>query len=182
MIDSSDRDLILRARCGETAAFGELVQRTQSAVFNVCYRLMGERRDAEDMSQEVFIRAYARLDMFDIERPFLPWIRRVAANVCLNRLSAQPPELPQLDEERDKAPAAEQPAWQLEQRQESERVRTALLSLTPRYRLVIELRHYQELSYEEIAQTLDLPLSAVKSDLFRARKLLAEKLKDEPSL
>lgn len=180
MIESSDRDLILRARRGEIAALGELVLHTQSAVFNVCYRLMGERRDAEDMTQEVFLRAFARLDKFDIERPFLPWIRQVAANVCLNRLSAQPPDYSQLDEERDKAPVAEQPSAQIEQLQQSARLRAALLSIAPRYRLVIELRHYQDLSYEEIAQTLQLPLSAVKSDLFRARKLLAEKLKNEP--
>ena len=92
MNDPSDRDLILRARRGETEAFGELVRRTQTAVFNVCYRLTGERREAEDMAQETFIRAYERLGTFDLERPFLPWVRRVAANLCLNHLSAQTPE------------------------------------------------------------------------------------------
>lgn len=79
-----DRDLILRARRGETEAFGELVRLTQAAVFNVCYRLLGERREAEDLTQETFLRAWERLHTFDVERPFLPWIRRVAANLCLN--------------------------------------------------------------------------------------------------
>lgn len=182
MSDSSDRDLILRARRGETEAFGELVTRTQAAVFNVCYRLLGERREAEDLAQEAYLRAYERLETFDLERPFLPWMRRVAANLCLNHLSARVPDSPELDEERDKADPGEGPPTRLEQRQQSERLRAALGSLPPRYRVVLELRHFQELSYDEIAQALNRPLSDVKSDLFRARKLLAEKIKDDPSL
>jgi len=176
-----DRDLILRARRGETEAFGELVRRTQTAVFNVCYRLLGERREAEDLAQETYLRAWERLHTFDVERPFLPWIRRVAANLCLNHLSARAPDSPELDEERDEAHPESGPPLLVEQRQQSDQIRAALLELPPRYRIAIELRHFQELSYDEIAQTLNRPLSDVKSDLFRARKLLAEKLKHDPS-
>ena len=168
----SDRDLILRTRRGETEAFGELVRRTQTAVFNVCYRLLGERREAEDLTQETFLRAWERLHTFDAERPFLPWIRRVAANLCLNHLSACAPASPELDEERDRANPESGPPQLVEQRQQAEQIRAALMALPPRYRVVIELRHFQELSYEEIAQTLNRPLSDVKSDLFRARKML----------
>jgi RNA polymerase sigma-70 factor, ECF subfamily len=177
-----DRDLILRARRGETEAFGELVRRTQTAVFNVCFRLLSEQREAEDLTQETFIRAWKRLHMFDVERPFLPWIRRVAANLCLNHLSARAPDSPELDEERDEVDTPSRPPQIVEQRQQFEQLRCALTDLPPRYRIVLELRHFQELSYDEIAQTLDRPLSDVKSDLFRARKLLAEKLKNEASL
>lgn len=171
-----DRDLILRARRGETEAFGELVRRTQAAVFNVCYRLLGERREAEDLTQETFLRAWERLHTFDAERPFLPWIRRVAANLCLNHLSARATDSLELDEERDEADSPSRPPQLVEQRQQSEQIRAALFSLPPRYRLAIELRHFQELSYDEIAQTLNRPLSDVKSDLFRARKLLKSAL------
>jgi RNA polymerase sigma-70 factor (ECF subfamily) len=182
MDESPDRDLILRARRGETEAFGELVGRTQSAVFNVCYRLMGERREAEDLAQETFLRAYTRLASFDLERPFLPWIRRVAANLCLNRLSEHPPTLVELSEDLERADAGQEPDARIEQRERSGQIRAALLALPPRYRVAIELRHFQELSYEEMAQTLNLPMSDIKSDLFRARKLLAAKLKDETSV
>jgi RNA polymerase sigma-70 factor (ECF subfamily) len=175
----SDRDLIFRARRGETEAFGELVRRTQTAVFNVCYRMLNERREAEDLTQETFIRAWERLHTFDDERLFLPWIRRVAANLCLNHLSGQAPEISALDDERDKTNYSDNPPQHAEQRQQAEKIRTALISLPPRYRIIIELRHYQDLSYDEIAQTLQRPLSDVKSDLFRARKQLAEKLNDE---
>jgi len=173
---SPDRDLVLRARRGEAEAFGELVRRYQTAVFNVCYRLMGERREAEDMAQEAFVRAYARLASFDPERPFSPWMRRVAANMCLNRLSSLPAPPAEVDEEREPDDAGRRPEALLEDAQRQEVLRAALASLPAHYRAVLELRHYQELSYDEIARELRLPLSDVKSHLFRARKLLAEKL------
>lgn len=182
MNESPDRDLILRARRGETEAFGELVRRYQATVFNVCYRLMNEAREAEDMTQEAFIRAHARLATFDLERPFGPWIRRVAANLCLNRLEALSPPVAALNDERDEDDPRGRPEPLAEQRERTALLRMALASLPPHYRMVIELRHYQELSYDEIAATLRIPLSDVKSHLFRARKLLAEKLKNDPSL
>jgi RNA polymerase sigma-70 factor (ECF subfamily) len=175
MADPTDRDLAIRARRGEAEAFGELVSRYQTSVFNVCYRLLGERREAEDLAQEAFIRAYQRLDSFDADRPFGPWMRRVAANVCLNRLQQTTPEVVPLDEERDEDPL-ESPETAREQTERAEVLRNALINLPAHYRSVVELRHFQEMSYEEIAATLKLPLSDVKSHLFRARKLLAEKL------
>src|SRR5688572_15233980 len=170
----ADRDLILRARRGEAEAYGELVTLYQTSVFNVCYRLLHERAEAEDMAQESFIRAHERLSIFDEERPFGPWIRRVAANVCLNHLSVQKTAT-ELDDERN-ADGNQGPEVVREARERSEQSREALASLPPHYRIVIELRHYQEMSYAEIATELDIPLSDVKSHLFRARKLLAEKL------
>ena len=170
----SDRDLIQRARRGETEAFGELVTRYQTNVFNVCYRILHERAEAEDLAQETFIRAHERLSTFDAERPFGPWIRRVAANVCLNRLSSQKITA-ELSEERE-ADTSQKPEAVQEARERSDQIRDALASLPPHYRIVIELRHYQEMSYDEIAMELNIPLSDVKSHLFRARKLLAEKL------
>ena len=170
----SDRDLILQARRGEAEAFGELVTRYQTSVFNVCYRILHERGEAEDLAQESFMRAYDRIQTFDIEREFGPWIRRVAANLCLNHLESQKVTL-ELDDERDADPAQLPEAVQ-QAHERSEQIRQALASLPANYRLVIELRHYQEMSYEEIAAELNIPLSDVKSHLFRARKILVEKL------
>jgi RNA polymerase sigma-70 factor (ECF subfamily) len=170
----SDRDLIQRARRGDAEAFGELVTQHQTSVFNVCYRMLHERLEAEDLTQETFLRARDRLATFDTDRPFGPWVRRVAVNVCLNHLESQRP-LAELDDERD-ADQSQNPERQAEARERSEQIRNALASLPAHYRAVIELRHYQELSYDEIAAELNLPLSDVKSHLFRARKLLAEKL------
>jgi len=171
----ADRDLILRARRGEAEAYGELVTLYQTSVFNVCYRILHERAEAEDMAQETFIRAHSRLESFDLSRPFGPWIRRVAANVCLNQLETHK-ATDELDDERD-AGESVGPEAVYEERERSEQIRRALASLPSTYRAVIELRHYQEMSYDEIAAELKIPLSDVKSNLFRARKLLAEKLK-----
>ena len=174
MTAPTDRDLIVRARRGDGGAFSELVTRYQTSVFNVCYRILHERGEAEDLAQETFIRAYNRLGQFDLEREFGPWVRRVAANLCLNHLESQKITAP-LDEDRD-ADESTRPEKQVEARERSEQIRVALASLPPNYRVVVELRHYQELSYDEIAAELKIPLSDVKSHLFRARKLLAEKL------
>jgi len=176
MTAPTDRDLIIRARRGATGgdAFGELVTRYQTGVFNVCYRMLHERGAAEDLAQETFMRAYDRLHTFDLEREFGPWIRRVAANLCLNHLEAQKATAP-LDEERD-ADESQKPEKQVEVKERSAQVRNALASLPPQYRAVVELRHYQEMSYDEIAAELNIPLSDVKSHLFRARKILAEQL------
>lgn len=174
MAASPDRQLIVRARRGDRNAFGELVTCYQTGVFNVCYRLLHERAEAEDLAQETFMRAYDRLHLFELDREFGPWIRRIAANLCLNYLESRKVTV-QLEEERD-AEEGQRPEQQVEVQERSAQIRDALISLPPHYRVVIELRHYQELSYDEIAKELDIPLSDVKSHLFRARKLLAEKL------
>lgn len=173
-----EHEWLSRARRGDPDAYGQIVRRYQAAVFNVCYRLLHDRAEAEDAAQEVFLRAYSRLETFDPSRPFGPWIGRVAANLCLNRLEARPPASAELDEERDRTPDAD-PEAARERAESNEAIRAAIAGLPPRYRAVIELRHFQDLSYADIAAALNLPLSDVKSQLFRARRMLAEKLKRE---
>jgi len=178
MPEPADRDLVLRTRRGEVQAFGELVWRYQSAVFNVCYRMLGERMEAEDMAQETFVRAYRRLGTYDADRPFGPWVRRVATRVCLNHLDRRTPPSVELDEDRDQPLVAvgNEPEGIFAGAQASDVLRRAILELAPRYRAVIELRHYQDMSYAEIANLLEIPLSDVKSHLYRARKILARSL------
>lgn len=178
MIEPSDRDLIVRTRRGELNAYGEMVRRYQSSVFNVCYRLLGNRDDAEDLTQEAFIRAYSKLDTFDEQRSFGPWMRRVATNLCYNQMRKRREGAFHLQEERDKPMRDMRPSPEGHRivRETQEEVRAAIIELPPHYKAVIELRHYQELSYAEIAETLEIPMSDVKSHLFRARRLLAKRL------
>jgi RNA polymerase sigma-70 factor (ECF subfamily) len=178
MKDSSDRDLVQDTRRGEVEAFGELIQRYQKTVFNVCYRMLGERREAEDLTQETLIRAYKKLEMYDYSRPFGPWIRKIAANMCLNHLQRKNPVMIELNEEWIDTGLTAQPTPErlTENAEKSEQIHTAILSLPAHYRAVIELRHYQELSYLEISEELGIPLSAVKSHLHRARRTLAKRL------
>jgi RNA polymerase sigma-70 factor, ECF subfamily len=190
--EATDRVLALRVTHGDAEAFGELVRRHQSAVFNVAYRLVGNRRDAEDMTQDVFIRAFRAFHTFDLERPLRPWLKQIATNTCLNWLESlrvRPEtvaaDLGQPDDETASLEEWQAASWQqdtptpeqaLSAEETAGQLRAAILRLPPRYRAVIELRHFQELNYEQIAAALGRPLSDVKSDLFRARKLLAQSL------
>ncbi|MGH2605307.1 MAG: RNA polymerase sigma factor [Anaerolineales bacterium] len=179
MAQASDRDLVLRTRGGEVDAFGEIVRRYQTSVFNVCYRLLGERREAEDQAQEAFLRAYQRLHSYDAERPFGPWVRTIAGRLCLNHLERRRANPLPLDEEIDRLPAGEgepEGAHRAAERQGA--IRRALLTLPPKQRTALELRHFGGLSYAEIAEAMWLPLTDVKSHLFRGRRSLAEMLRD----
>ncbi|MCA9936606.1 MAG: sigma-70 family RNA polymerase sigma factor [Ardenticatenaceae bacterium] len=186
MLAADEQDWQRRAAQGDRAAFAWLVQQHQTAVFNVAYRLLGNRRDAEDAAQEAFLRAFRNMARFDSQRPFRPWIKRITTNLCLNRLEAQRvrPAITEadvgntdnpanLDEWAHHNPTPEQRMLAQEQAGD---IRAAILQLPPHYRAVIELRHFQELSYEEMAVVLERPLSSVKSDLFRARKKLGDLL------
>ena len=158
--------------------FVDLISQSQAAVYNVACRLLGNAHDAEDAVQETFLRAYQFQHTYKADQPPGPWLKRIAVNVCLQRLGKNIPAQP-LDEELvqplDPQPG---PQSQLEARDLQERIQIELQRLPPHYRAVIELRHFQELSYEEIATVLDRPLSSVKSDLFRARRMLADSMKD----
>ncbi len=179
MEQASDHRLVMQTRGGEVEAFGELVRRYQTSVYNVCYRLLGVPAEAEDMAQEAFLRAYRRLNTYDAGRPFGPWMRRVAANLCLTELQRRRPVEVELDEEvRDRSDAPwSAPEFVRERRETARRVRQALLSLPERYRAVVELRHYHELSYDAIAADLGITVGDVRTRLFRARRKLADLLR-----
>jgi len=179
-----DGELVARTRGGERDAYGELARRHQSAVYNIAYRLVGERQTALDLAQETLVRAYGALASFDQTRPFAPWIHRIATNITLNWLERR--RVPSMPRERENANHAleipdesNEPERIALAAEQSARIHCAILALPPRQRAVIELRHFQELSYEEIAATLGIPMSDVKSDLFRARQQLRQTLASE---
>jgi RNA polymerase sigma-70 factor (ECF subfamily) len=171
-----EHDLAQRAVQGDREAFGELVRLHQSGVYNTAYHMTGNRQEAEDAVQEAFLRAFRSMGRLDPTRPPGPWFRKIAVNVCLNRLERHPP-LP-LEEAVPVASREPLPETHLVEKERKRQIRSALLSLNPRQRAAVELRHFEELSYAEMAETLGRPLSDVKSDLFRARKKLAERLKE----
>jgi RNA polymerase sigma-70 factor, ECF subfamily len=170
-----EHDLAQRAAQGDREAFGELVASHQGGVYNVAYRMLGERLDAEDATQETFLRAFRAIHTLDPQRPPGAWLKKIAVNVCLNRLEHRGT----LTLEDDEVLPANDPGPESQTiaREQNRLIRAALLSLPPRYRAAIELRHYQELSYVEMAETLNLPLTDIKSDLFRARSKLAKILR-----
>jgi len=178
MAAPSDQELVARTRQGDISAYGELVSTYQRSVFNICYRMMGRRRDAEDLTQEAFLRAYRNLGKYDPQRPFGPWMHTLAANLCRNALTRSRPDTVPLLEEYDSSPEAAQrgPENSLVISQQHREIYQALWELPDHHRLAVELYHFQGLSYQEIAQTLDLPLNTVRSHLYRGRQKLAELL------
>jgi RNA polymerase sigma-70 factor (ECF subfamily) len=177
-METDERILVQRAAAGDQEALEALIHAHQSGVFNVALRMLGNRQDAEDAAQDAFVRAFRSLDHFDPRYPPGPWLKKITVNVCLNRLERNV-NLAIEEEggsfENDPAPG---PASQVETRELSTRIRGELARLPPRYRAAIELRHFQGLDYAEMAEALGRPLSDVKSDLFRARRLLAKLLQD----
>lgn len=177
-MDALDRlgeaELVAEARRGNRDAFGELVRRHQTLAYNTALRVVGNRADALDVTQDAFVRAYDALASFDNARPFAPWLSAIVTNLALNVAQRKRPAMELQDNLT--APRRSDPAQRALEAEQQARVRAALLQLPPAWRAVIELRHFQDMSYDEIAAALDLPLSDVKSHLFRARQKLKQLL------
>jgi len=172
LTDEDDAALVARCRRGEQAAFGILVSRYQRVLFNVAFRMLGNREDAADATQTAFGRAYERLATYDDKFKFFSWIYRILSNECLNQLRARRPQTVV-------TPAmavADGPLEQLEAAERQRVVQQALAGLSPEYREVITLRHFAELSYEEISDAVGIPEKTVKSRLYSARQQLGERL------
>ncbi len=175
-LNQNDADCAAVRRCldGDTAAFEELVQRYQRPLFNVALRLLGRYDDAGDATQTAFVKAYTRLDTFDRSHRFFSWIYRILKNECLNVLRAQRTWEPLSDDRIGRA--VPEDAIELAQRQRA--IQDALMALSVEYREVIMLRHFGNLSYEEIAVTLGVPVKTIKSRLYSARQRLSESLSE----
>jgi RNA polymerase sigma-70 factor, ECF subfamily len=168
------RALVQRSLAGDQTAMLALVDRYQGQVFGLCYRMLGQRQDAEDMAQETFVRALHSLKQWDCEREFLPWLLAIAGNrcrTCLANRMRRPHTLSLLEPIPDREPDAE-PARHL-----AEEVRRALRGIREEYRLAFMLFHDQQLSYAEIGAALDRPLGTVKTWVHRARRELIEMLR-----
>lgn len=174
--EATERELVRLARRGDTAAFDQLVVHHQRVVFNIAYRMTGNRQEAEDVAQETFVKAYQALDRFDPQRPFAPWLYRIATNTALNWIKRRRPEMELSEGVPLTDPAAPGPEAQAIAADTSARLRAAIATLPPNYRAAIELRHFQGLSYQEMSESLGVPLSDVKSWLFRARRRLRKML------
>jgi RNA polymerase sigma-70 factor (ECF subfamily) len=180
-----DTLVIARARRGEEAAFAELLRRYRAPVFNLCLRMLKNRDDAEDVAQDVFIKVFAMLERYDERYAFRSWLFKIAANQCIDFIRKNRVKLLRLDEpvhyrgeeiERQLPDEAPRPDETLNTREVGSVLREITDELPPHYRAMIVLRHQEQLSYEEIAQMMDLPLGTVKARIHRARAMMKEKL------
>src|SRR5213080_1058299 len=177
----SDVELVELVLTGEQDAFEVLVERYKDAVQNLAYRMLSNVTEAEDVTQEVFVRAYTQLATYKPAHKFSTWLLSIASHLAIDQLRrrrflALPLEdVPFLEWMADLGTGPEQSALQGEQQDE---IQTYLQRLPSKYRAVIVLRYWYDLSYEEIAQALKLTPALVKARLHRARELLARYMKD----
>ena len=176
----SDDTLIQQTRLGKLESFETLVQRHGDVVYRVAARIVG-RDDAHDVSQDAFLRAFHRLDRFRGTAPFRSWLLQITQNVALDYLARRrrQPTGPLGDDDSAADPDPHrQPVSTLERAERQERLERKLSLLRPDYRSLLVLRDLEDLSYDEIAQALDMPLGSVKGRLHRARGDLIELLRN----
>lgn len=176
---NTEQQWIAAAKTGDKDAFAKIVEKYQKPVYSVCYRMLGTPTAAEDAAQEAFIRAYQALDRYDISRPFATWVLSIASNYSIDQLRKKKVTILSMDNEKhawlappDPGPNPEKAALE---REKLGQIQSLLTDLNEVDRAAIILQYWHDYSYEEIADTLDLSSSAVKSRLFRARRLMAEK-------
>jgi RNA polymerase sigma-70 factor (ECF subfamily) len=171
---------VLQAQQGSDEAFTKLVEEHQTHVYNLCYRMLGEPEAAEDAAQESFLRAYQNLHRYDQSRPFPTWLLSIAAHYCIDRLRRRKLSVFSIDEENDDGstfeiadPASLDPEVESVKHEERDLLHGMLKDLDETDRAAIIMRYWYDYSEVEIAESLQLTVSAVKSRLHRARRSLA---------
>jgi RNA polymerase sigma-70 factor (ECF subfamily) len=170
---------------GDQRAFAHLVDAYKVPVYNLCYRMLGNPGDAEDAAQETFVRVYTHLRSYNPQQKLSSWILAVASHYCIDRLRRQHIQWLSLDEVLALPVASQdgaQPENTLMERETCAEIRDLLQTLPAEYRLVIALRYWQDLSYEEIAQVVGTTESAIKSRLHRAREILADGVRSQRAM
>ncbi|WP_071458841.1 RNA polymerase sigma factor SigW [Bacillus massilinigeriensis] len=172
---------------GDQNAYEEIVELYRDKVFQLCYRMLGDRYEAEDIAQEAFIRAYINIKSFNQNLKFSSWIYRIATNLCIDRIRKKKPDY-YLDAE---VPGTEglnmysqvsadtaRPEVELESLELRDEVQKQIAMLPEKYRSAIVLKYIEELSLNEISEILDLPLGTVKTRIHRGREALRQQLKN----
>ena len=178
----SDDALIAAAQRGDQAAFGEIVRRYQRAVYRVAYALTRNAADADDLAQETFVRAWGAIGRFETGMPLYPWLARIATNLAysLFRTRKRRPETPiePLIEAGMQWGVDDDPAEHRARAERDERLQTCFAALAPEHQAVLALRAMQDLSYDEIAKALNVPVGTVMSRLSRARAELKRRMQE----
>ena len=189
-MSATDQEIVEAVLAGDQHRFSELVARYQGPIVNYVYRMLGHYEDAVDLSQDVFLKSYSALGSYRPKYPFSAWLFRIARNAAIDemrrrRLSTVPLDEPVETAEgtmgreiAGEAPGPEQEYLDGEFRDNLER---AVTKLPEKYREPLVLRHAAEMSYEQIAEALELPLGTVKTRIFRAREALRDGLAADPA-
>jgi RNA polymerase sigma-70 factor (ECF subfamily) len=175
----NEAELVRRAKTGDAEAFGMLVEAHQTYVFNLALRVLGNEQEAEDMTQEAFVRAWLAIKNFQAKARFGTWLYRIVTNLCYNRIPGLRREVSAIGESSipDYADPRFGPIHEgIEDRERRAWLHRQIEQLPEAYRLLITLRYQSGLPYEEIASVTSLPLGTVKTGLFRAKERLRDAL------
>ena len=184
---TDDKKLIAAVLKGDQEKFGELVERYQGRLVNYLYRLLRSVEEAQDLAQEVFFKIYQALDRYDARYKFSTWLFRVAQNAAIDRIRKRRLQLVSMDRQGDQEGSGRVwefpsnrpgPYQDIRNRERGEAIQETIDQLPWEYRELIVLRHFGELSYDEIAMLKKMPLGTVKNKLFRGRQMMKEKLRD----
>ena len=180
-MEANETKLIQKACRGDTDAFAALVALHERFVYNLTLRALGNADDAADMAQETFVRAWLALSTFRQDSQFRTWLYRIALNLCINRMPRLRRELNDLTHDEladipEPAGSGLDPLARLELQEQRAFLHREIDRLPEQYRLLVSLRYQHELSYDEIAGLLNLPVGTVKTGLFRAKARLREAL------
>lgn len=174
-MSDTETTLIQKAQKGDHDAFATLVDENQRYVYNLALRVVKDENEALDLTQETFVRAWTALPNFKGQSQFRTWLYRIVTNLCYNRLPNLRRSLNDLgDDVMEDIPEVNShtPAQEFESNETRRHLYQAIENLDSNYQLLITLRYQNELSYDEIASTLNLPLGTVKTGIFRAKAQL----------
>jgi RNA polymerase sigma-70 factor, ECF subfamily len=180
-VDLDDQQLVLASKRGDQDAFSQLVLRYQRRIYNLVYRMVQHYEEASEITQEAFLAAWQGLPSFRGDARFATWLYRIAYNCALRQLEARKRERAlhaalQAEQALDGDDHQQQAEARLDAREQQAVVQEQLAHLPAKYRIVLILRHLQEMTYEEMAEILAMPVGTIKTHLFRARNLLKERL------
>lgn len=176
-IEQDDAALVIASKAGNQDAFALLVQRHQRRVFNLVYRMLQQYEEANEVTQETFLAAWQGLPSFRGDARFSTWLHRIAYNCALKQIEQRNRDTAlQVAMQAEVIDTDERVGAELEIHDRQALVREHISTLPAKYRVVLVLRHLQEMTYEEMAEILTMPIGTIKTHLFRARNLLKERL------
>lgn len=184
-----DMELVERAKGGDQKAYAKLLARYRDSIYFMLLKMVGNKVDAEDLTIEAFGKAFCNIELYSPTYAFSTWLFKIASNNGIDFLRRKRCKLVSIDQENEDkeeggarqitvASDAPDPSESMIKSQTVEAVRAVVDKLKPRYKTLVELRYFRELSYEEIAEELQMPLGTVKAQLFRSRELLYNILKN----